>query len=115
MYLFLPPDIATEASPFTSDTPLTDATYVVPDDSEQWTEGGVSRMHRSSVLVHHSVASFSSHVVPDAFHALGPEDQPVPPPDGTEAAGSNGDDSSMRLGAMDPMSSFSRSVCSRVK
>ena len=71
--------------------------------------------------MHHSVASFSSHVVPDAFHALGPD-----PADGggsAAAAGSDaavgddaaGGDPSMRLGAMDPMSSLSRSVCSRVK
>ena len=67
MYRFFPPAIATDASPFTSNTPLTEATG----------EAGASRRHRSSVFVHQSVASFSSHVVPNAFHVLGPD--PVPP------------------------------------
>jgi hypothetical protein len=35
MYRFFPPAIATDASPFTPNTPLTEATHVVEDNSEK--------------------------------------------------------------------------------
>ena len=35
MHLFFPPAIATDASPFTSNTPLTKATHAVEDNSEK--------------------------------------------------------------------------------
>ena len=73
----------------------------------------VSRSSFSGALLHQSDVSFSSHVVPDAFHTLGPPD------DEMDAAIELGEEavapSSNLFGLMHPSSFFSSSVCSLLK